>query len=147
MWGADDPDDRKPMLWRDLTYERESYRGVRGKLSVKDKNEFDPNLFTHYKKLIKIRHDNPAIQKGNFLTKLTDDKNKIYSFSREYENNKVLVILNNSDRKQTVKIDAIWKSSASWDLLNEKSHPIKNEKIRIRIDKKWGAILKDLKEK
>jgi cyclomaltodextrinase / maltogenic alpha-amylase / neopullulanase len=44
MWGADDPDDRKPMLWPDLTYEAETHHPL-GHARPADPVAFDEELF------------------------------------------------------------------------------------------------------
>ena len=53
MWGADDPDCRKPMLWEDVNYEPETFRfdGKRGEGYSVKRNE---DLFAFYQKLIHL---------------------------------------------------------------------------------------------
>lgn len=54
MWGADDPDNRKPMIWSDLTYDPETnhpYHKPRKTDSVK----VNPDLLSFYKTIINIR--------------------------------------------------------------------------------------------
>lgn len=47
MWGADDPDNRKPMLWADLKYDNETPLSRKG---ISYKVEFDSSLFNYHKK-------------------------------------------------------------------------------------------------
>src|SRR5690606_20199840 len=47
MWGADDPDDRKPMLWDDLVYEPEKNHPFNQPRAV-DTNQFNHDLFNYY---------------------------------------------------------------------------------------------------
>jgi glycosidase len=44
MWGADDPSERKPMVWQDLTYEDERSHSVLGKSRTSDEVKFDNSL-------------------------------------------------------------------------------------------------------
>jgi glycosidase len=142
MWGGHDPDCRKPMLWKEWVYENETYKSVRPDLTNADENKFDSDLFQHYKKLIRIRKENPAIQRGTFSTKLVDDEKGLYGYLRKYDSYEVMVILNNSDKNQTTKVSALWENNAKvTDQLNEAHYQVKEGAIALTIGKKWGAIL------
>ncbi|MFQ5824475.1 MAG: glycoside hydrolase family 13 protein [bacterium] len=142
MWGGDDPDNRKPMLWREFVYEKETYKTVRPDLKAEDENIFDRSLYNYYKKLMKIRHENPAIQYGNFMTRMVDNKRGLYAYSRKYNTNEIVVILNNSDDKQLFEFATLWENGTKVkDLLNEKPYQVKNGVIKMALDSKWGVIL------
>ncbi|MDZ7806692.1 MAG: glycoside hydrolase family 13 protein [Gracilimonas sp.] len=51
MWGADDPDDRKPMVWEDMDYEPETHHPF-GDDRPADGTNFDRELFEYYQELI-----------------------------------------------------------------------------------------------
>jgi len=104
MWGGNDPDDRKPMLWPDIEYDDEVYLPD-GSKRQPDKVNINKELQTHYKKLIDIRHSNQALTLGRFNTLLTDDKRNLYGFEREYQGQRVWVIFNNSDQEQQLTLD------------------------------------------
>lgn len=106
MWGADDPDDRKPMAWPDLVYENESSHPIPGKTRPSDEVKFDSELLAYYKKLVAIRNNLPALRRGTFKTFLVDNANDVYAFQREYEGRQVIVFLNNSVSRQEVRIAA-----------------------------------------
>ena len=147
MWGADDPDDRKPMLWSDLIYEPETYLSVRPDLKDVDENVFDPEMFAHYKKLIAIRNAHPAIKYGSFMTRLVDNQRDLYGFSRIYEDEEIIVILNNSRKKQILDFATLWpEGMVVKDLLNDATYRVRNGVIRLALDYKWGAILSQLPE-
>jgi len=138
MWGASDPDERKPMLWADLKYDDEVSHPF-GKKRPKDKNEFNPNLFNYYKTLIKIRKDHPALMLGDFQTLIVDDDRLIYAFARNYPEDKVTVVLNNSDRIQSVEVPIEGKY---WlDLLSGDNYLGGDGKINLKVDSKSGLIL------
>jgi glycosidase len=105
MWGADDPDDRKPMVWQDLTYQNERSHPVPGKTRTDDEVKFDKDLFDYYKLLVRIRKDNLALRRGGFTTMLIDDENDVYAFGRSAMNNELIVVLNRSHRTATVHIN------------------------------------------
>lgn len=58
-----------------------------------------------YKTLLELRKKNPALAPNAAFRKVAaGDSTQLYAFVREYENNKVLVVLNLSAREATVKI-------------------------------------------
>ena len=59
MWGADDPCDRQPMVWPELTYDPQQADPL-GRARQADAVEFDPLLFSYYRAAISFRHDNSA---------------------------------------------------------------------------------------
>jgi cyclomaltodextrinase len=138
MWGASDPDERKPMLWADLTYDDEVSHPF-GKIRPRDRNEFNQELYNYYKTLIKIRKDHPALMLGDFQTRLTDDQLFIFAFERNYLDDKVVVVLNNSDRIQSLELEIEGKY---WmDLLSGDSYLEADGKVNLKVDSKSGLIL------
>lgn len=91
MWGANDPDDRKPMIWEDLTYEAEATRPDQS-ARTPDPVEFDHDLYAHYRELIKLRLDSPALQSGTFKTLIAEDG--LYGYERALGGEKVVVVFN-----------------------------------------------------
>jgi glycosidase len=103
MWGANDPDDRKPMVWPDKTYEPEK-TNPDGSLRKPDTVEVNMALMAHYKSLISLRTQYEALRTGSFKTLTADDENEIYGFARELDSEVVWVILNSSNRTQSVTL-------------------------------------------
>jgi glycosidase len=95
MWGSGDPNNRKPMLWKDL----EPY-GVPGENAVMaDQLDF-------YRRVIALRNAHPALRTGSFRTILTDDAQDTWVFLRELDGEQVLVALNAGDASATVELPA-----------------------------------------
>jgi cyclomaltodextrinase / maltogenic alpha-amylase / neopullulanase len=105
MWGANDPDCRKPMVWDDLVYADEATLPDGTKRAQPDKVEFNRDLRDHYKKLIALRHELPALRTGTFENVVTDDARQTYGFRRQLGREEVLVLLNNSPDAQEVSLD------------------------------------------
>lgn len=145
MWGANDPDCRKPMVWDDLKYDDEVFLSNQTKRVKSDKVEVNHDLLKHYKKLIRIRNENPALQIGDFETVLVDNKKELYVFSRSYNKEKIIVVLNNSGKRQSTELRIT--ANTKWiDLLNENADYQSNKsKLVISVNKKWGAVLKSSK--
>jgi cyclomaltodextrinase / maltogenic alpha-amylase / neopullulanase len=95
MWGANDPDCRKPMVWPDLEYDSETYNPDQSRHNG-DMVAFNKDLFDWYQKYIGLRQKYKAIQLGTYATLLMDDSKKLYAFSRKYNNEEVIVIVNRS---------------------------------------------------
>jgi len=104
MWGDDDPDDRKPMLWADIPYKNENLHPLQDQTRPNDVNRFDFNLFGFYQKLITLRHHNPVLQTGGFRVRddlLSED---VLAFERFMESQTILCLFNRSPLNQIVKI-------------------------------------------
>lgn len=100
MWGANDPDCRKPMLWQGKEYDPETFNPDQTRHSP-DKVVFDQDLFNWYQKFIGLRQQYISIRLGSFTTLLTDDKAKLYAFSRKLGNEEVIVVVNRSNKPLT----------------------------------------------
>lgn len=139
MWGADDPDDRKPMVWPDLTYENERSHPVPGKSRTNDEVKFDIPLFEYYKKIVAVRNSNAALRRGDFTTLLVDDTRHIYAFRRKAENNEVVVVLNNSPTRHVLELPL--DENSRWrDELTGKRYEVQGT-LRVSLDYRAGAVL------
>lgn len=141
MWGANDPDCRKPMVWDDMNYSDEITLPDQTKKQTADKVEFNKDLFNHYKKLISVRNSNEALQLGDYKTILVDDGKELYGFSRNYNGRQVIVVINNSSNPQTAHLP-VKSKSVYKDQLNENTQlNAENGKLKITVAPKWAAIL------
>ena len=102
-WGGGDPDDRMPMIWRELTYEPQAI-DPRGRERKADEVKFDPDLFAFYKKAIALRRENHALNHGEFAIVATDDTQRMLVFSRRSKKQKLLVALNRGDREAHIDL-------------------------------------------
>jgi len=97
MWGAGDPDCRKPMLWEDVVYENEQLDPWGNEYDSPHEVKPDIELFEYYRQLIKIRKQHPAIRYGDYKPVAIDNSKGIYAFMRKYEEDVVIAVFNNSD--------------------------------------------------
>jgi cyclomaltodextrinase / maltogenic alpha-amylase / neopullulanase len=139
MWGADDPDDRKPMLWDDLTYEHERTHPIPGMTRTDDEVKFDHELFNYYKMLVGIRNKTAALRRGDFTSILLDDAKNLYAFKRTLEDSEAIVLLNNSEVGQRVELGV----RGAWKYRNEMTGQTIEGKEVLTIDcsSKSGVIL------
>ena len=140
MWGANDPDCRKPMIWNDLTYANETHYPSQ-KTHTADSVTVNRDLLNHYKKLIQIRNNNPVLQLGDFSPLIVDDSNEVFVFKRKYQEKEIIVVFNNSNISQHIDIK-IDKTSKFNDLLNKKIYKKQDGSLRIQVPRKWAAVLK-----
>ena len=81
-------------------------------------------MFNHYRKLIALRHDEPAVVHGSFRMLLAEDE-QVYAFTREHEGTELLVVANLSsdDRVKPDLTQAGDWSSAELVLANVSGAP------------------------
>lgn len=93
MWGADDPDCRKPMIWNDLNYETEvahPYGEPFGPFTV----EVNRNLKDYYSSLNQLRNQEVALRRGMYRTILADDEKSIFAFERQLGKDRFIAVFN-----------------------------------------------------
>jgi cyclomaltodextrinase len=139
MWGANDPDCRKPMVWDDLTYEDEATLPDGSKKAPGDKVVVNRDLLDHYKKLIRLRRELPALRTGSFETMLVDDARQLYGFQRTLGEEKVLVVLNNSQETQeaNLAVPGTWLDRLSDREIEAVEGPI----LKIVLPPRGAAVL------
>ncbi len=100
MFGADDPTDRKPMVWKDL----EPYDNPQD--AVMD------DVWEHYRRVIAIRNTYPALRTGSFQTLVMDDARDLYGFTRTRGEQVIACIFNNGDKDTVAAIQSPWPDGA-----------------------------------
>ena len=104
MWGGDDPDDRKPMVWPDLEYETETADPL-GREREPDPVAFDHDLFDVYQELVHLRRDHDAFRRGDYEVIYTDDELGHFAYSRVHEDEAFVVVINRSDEAHSMRIE------------------------------------------
>ncbi|MDI6765526.1 MAG: glycoside hydrolase family 13 protein [Bacteroidota bacterium] len=129
MMGGRDPDCRRTMILDTL--------------------HWNSDLREFYKKVIRIRDENPVFRKGDYRTIIVDATKNIIAFRRDYESNHAIVILNNSPNCQNLVIDNLSQSFQEWyDVLNEKHIKLQDGKLSLEsLSPYSGAILLNTKRK
>lgn len=104
MWGADDPDCRKPVIWGDIAYEDETTAFDPSKSRKADHVRQDTSLLNLYKKLCKMRKDNPVLVSGDLRFPVADDSSMVLAYSRKLGNEYVIAVFNRSDSSRVIEI-------------------------------------------
>jgi len=103
MDGADDPDDRMPMVWADMEYEPRSL-GPNGEALPSQDVEFHPMLHQYYRDLIQLRKDQIALRRGELGIAGTDDQQQTLVLSRQWGSDYLLIAINRSQRAATIQL-------------------------------------------
>ncbi|RQV93086.1 MAG: alpha-amylase [Calditrichaeota bacterium] len=139
MWGGDDPDCRKPMVWPELNYEDETTHPL-GKDRSKDKVSFNHSLFEWYKKCIRIRKNESALSLGD-LEFITQNNPNILVYKRSFENSDLWIIVNNSHIKEYVDLNFV-NNSNLLNLINNEEINCPESGVNISINSYDILILK-----
>lgn len=111
-------------------------------INVKNNLEDENSIFNHYKKLIKIRKNEDVVVYGDFKL-LYKDHNSIFSYIRELNDEKILVVANFYDKDEEFVLDKSIKYESCETLLSNYKDSSKNiEKINLR---PYEAIIYKLK--
>ena len=104
MWGADDPDCRKPMVWPDLRYDRERSHPF-GMKRPADVVAPDADLRRFYQGLARLRARHEVLRTGGFEVVLSDDERRLIAFRRQTAEGgaSVIAVFNASDRQAAIR--------------------------------------------
>ncbi|UCF14055.1 MAG: glycoside hydrolase family 13 protein [Phycisphaerales bacterium] len=104
MWGADDPDCRKPIVWEDIDHNPQVYRpdGRRSEpIAIRPNLE----LLAYYRTLIALRKQRPELIHGKLEYILTYDEAMTLAYRRSMGDRETIVAFNRSQRFQVIRLD------------------------------------------
>ena len=106
MWGADDPDERKPMVWADLRYDDETTQPF-GRPRHRDRVVPDTALFRVYRELIALRKQHlRLLVDGTLKWLITDDAKGLLAYERVLGDQRAVIAFNASDLPHEVALAA-----------------------------------------
>ncbi len=126
MWGPDDPDSRKPMVWPDLTYQDEASDPF-GRVREPDRVAPDLELRQVYRRLIALRKENARLfADGSVHALPADPGGAVLAYERVLDQGtgtaRAVVLFNRSDGEVTVELPlvdgsyAVAYAEGSWPL-------------------------------
>lgn len=132
MWGADDPTNRKPMLWQDL----EPYEQPEENAVMSDHLAF-------YKQVIALRNSHAALRSGSFRSLLADDEADVWAFLRSDEHESLIVVLNPSTAQREVAVPLPTDAPSSWDTVFGSAGQLQaeNGKLTISVPPVGGVVI------
>lgn len=138
MWGANDPDSRKPMLWPDIKYQQEVYKPD-GSKRKPDKVAVNNQLKDTYKQLIAIRNTHKALSLGSYKSISADNDSNTFVFQRQYKGETLWVILNNAKEAQSITLP-IFEFNETKLLYGRTDIKLVNKGVEFHLEAKSGAI-------
>lgn len=143
MWGGDDPNGRKPLIWPDMEFEPESTHPL-GLTRPVDEVMFNHDLFNYYQKLIRIRKDNPVLMMGEIEYLLEDNAKELLAYRRFNNQEEVITVLNLSNKERVVKVNP-QLAVDYFDMLNLSPIEKSQDKLKVKLDGKSAMILVPVK--
>lgn len=104
MWGGDDPDTRKPLWWKEYSFEAESRHNYQPHSTEFDAAGFNEEQFLWYKKLIAIRRSHPVLAHGEM--DFHKAEGKVLAYRRHDPENEILVCFNLEPSKVTFELQS-----------------------------------------
>lgn len=142
LWGADDPDDRKPMLWPDLVFDDEMSHPLPGHTRPDDRVAFDQDLFNYYKGLIQLRHRHAVLMEGDFSVIDGTVENDVIAFTRNLTNQQAVCVFNRNDNPLNVKFPAsVFRFRKYRDVFSDRLLDVDEKDIELDVDGRWYVIL------
>ncbi len=144
MWGGDDPDCRKPMIWKDFKYETETAHAL-GAERKPDVVKVDVDLYKWYSKMCELRNKNQALSLGDIKFHNITEDGKILIFMREYRGNELLIAVNNSSNRKNIDVNKyrIFDGASSFiDLVSNKKIVFNKHKPELKFNPYQLMILK-----
>ena len=138
LWGAAEPDNEKPMLFRELVYEAEAADPLTRPRKA-DAVRFDEELLRFYQSLGKIRASQASLRRGSIETVLADDTRRVFAFARVLEAERVVAAFNASDKEATLDLPA--PAATLVDLLSGRRLKAKDLKVRLVLPAQSAAYL------
>lgn len=119
MWGADDPDCRKPMVWDEFDYDDEvvhpcDYHPDCSETRPRNTVEVNTDLFQHYQELIKLRKSYPCLRRGSYKTVTLDNQHHIFAFQRQDEQHTMLAVINGASQPQPLNDEVFPGKRSEW---------------------------------
>jgi len=118
MWGADDPDCRKPLWWSEMTFNSENRNNISTKPAEYDEVGFNKQHFEFYKRLIELRKSNPVLVNGDL--EFLESNDRVLAYRRFMEGEEIIVVLNAGMQVEPFKLpnNAKYKSLMGKELVN-----------------------------
>ena len=142
MWGGDDPDERKPMVWPEMTYDPEVSHPL-GKSRPRDSVVFNAGLHDEYRTLMRLRTAEPALRRGEYRVVLVNDGQDAFAFERSLGADRLLVLINNGAQATlTIPLPGVTEGSRWRDLRTGDEFIAGKTTLAVPVDRVAGRILK-----
>jgi len=114
MWGANDPDCRKPMVWKELRYEDERLRPDQSFYPEAQVVEQDTVLLGLLQDLLALRVSHPALRTGSLRWLNPPDNNQVLGYQRQGNTGQIQIFLNATDQPQSFDCRKFFDRAYAW---------------------------------
>jgi len=117
MFGADDPNNRQPMVWDDQTMPDQT---------------INTDVADTYKRLVAMRNTYDCLRRGNYIELIADDAQDVLAFARQGTKDAAVTVLNRSNQERVVRLnvgtmrDAVGPARSWIDVLSERDVTLLN---------------------
>ncbi len=159
VWGGDSPDNRKPMIWDDIQYEKETdqlknYSGNKEKIkrifegndagetiAYEVKRREGTQIENFYKETLKFKKDTKelTINGGSDILNFKDGKYQvdpiedgIISYEKYYKNKNAIILINTTSREKKIDIP-IEREKDYKDIYTEEVYSSRARKLRVSL--------------
>lgn len=139
MWGANDPDERKPIWWDDIDFEDEQAHPYAPRVAPPDRIEANNELLKFYKGVIGLRTQNQVLALGSLDYILQDDERMLLGYTRSLDENQAIAVFNLSGEEQDVEVEA--SHLEYTDGMSGEKYKKVGGKLRISLPPKSGKVL------
>lgn len=105
MWGANDPDCRKPMVWPDTSHDAESI-GPDGRRTEPRAVRFDESIHAFHRAAIALRRSHGVLDTGGIRWLHSDDGANTLAFLRWSDDSALVTAFNRSHEPRTISFEA-----------------------------------------
>jgi glycosidase len=118
MWGADDPDCRKPLLWGNIDHNPQIFApdGSQDKAIAVTPNQ---ERFSYQKKLISLRRGRLEWTRGSTHFLHSNDENLTLAYLRKTDHHRSLIAFNLSNKPRILSLDNL--AASDFEVLVESS--------------------------
>ncbi len=144
MWGADDPDDRKPMVWPEMNYDDEINHPF-GLERPGNTVEFNHELHQWYTRLGKIRAKFPeTIGTGHYKTLYANDQKQTFGYVRYDDNGGFAIVLINRGENEyefNITTDILQIPNVVDDKITGMQYNVTDAAVNVKVPPVSGKIL------
>ena len=106
MWGGDDPDCRKPIIWEDIDHRPQVF-GPNGKQAKPTTVKPNLELLDYYRTLIALRKQRRELVGGELEFILANDNDMILAYRRKLEGRETIIAFNLSGQVKEVRLNEV----------------------------------------
>ena len=116
MWGSDDPDNRKPLIWPEYAFENESAHPL-GKKRPIDTVKFNQELFEYYQFMVKLRRANKVLSLGEIEFLDQESSKRLLSYRRfNLEGESAYIAFNSGEKPQAITLPLSVVNAPTWQV-------------------------------